>query len=181
MSDEKDPKIAKGRFGKLFDRSKQLAGSIIGEENMARVGETTNSIMGSVTDGLKNVGSGTIEGTVKRFNEAMPYIERGGFHIVEVELNLGVNPSIQPHLVPVRRLSEDEKITLLDEVRAEDKQLTLTILQSLYRALQVADVAKFDGFDFLRMEIEVCLLPAVKLVYSRRDGANIDPTTLKLE
>lgn len=180
MSDDpnkpKGPKV--GAIKRLLSGSKKLAGRVVGEEAMGTLERTTLSMIGFATDGLKNVSAGTVEATVRRFNEALPYIERAGFYVDQVELNLAINPSLTPHLIPVERLSDAEKQALLDEVRAEDKTLTLTILQSLFRAEALSNVAKFDDFEFMRLEIEVAVIPAVKLSYFRKtplpESANIE-------
>jgi hypothetical protein len=162
---DKEPKDpSRGAIGHLLNAARRVSKSVLGDDPV----EMAGMAYGATAEGLKNVGSSTLGATVRKFNEAIPFIERAGYTIEEVELSLGISPRIMPHLVPTHTLSEEEKVELLAEVRG--RTFITTVLNALFKAGDVATGIKFDGFTFMRLEIDVSILPAITLRFGKNDG-----------
>ncbi len=114
--------------------------------------------------GLKSLSGDTLGKTAQNFNEALPYIERAGYEVTEIEVGLGLDPKIVPHLNLREMISEEEKAALLEETR--DKKLINTILSSLFRASGARSKLKFKRFHFTSIELELSILPTVVLKFS---------------
>ena len=59
--------------------------------------------------GIKDFSGDTLAKTAERFNEALPYIERAGFDVTEIEVGLGLSPKVAPHLKIRELISEEEQ------------------------------------------------------------------------
>lgn len=165
--DHNQPEAKKGLFGHLFSGARKVTKNVLGDDPVEMAGMAYDATAG----GLKNVGSSTLAATVRKFNEAIPYIERAGYDIEEVELSLGISPKIMPHLVPTSTLSEEEQVELLAEVKG--KKFITTVLNALFKAGDVAQGIKFDGFTFMRLEIDVSILPAITLRFGKNEAVEL--------
>jgi len=113
--------------------------------------------------GIKDFSGDTLAKTAERFNEALPYIERAGFDVTEIEVGLGLSPKVAPHLKIRELISEEEQNLLLEET--SDRKLINTILSSLFRAIAAHKKLKFKKFHFSDMELELSILPTVVLKF----------------
>jgi hypothetical protein len=129
--------------------------------------------------GIKDFSGDTLSKTAERFNEALPYIERAGYDVTEVEVGLGLSPKVVPHLRIRELISEEEQLALIEETR--NKKLVNTILTSLFRASAAHSKLKFNKFHFSDMELELSILPTVVLKFrpNTEPASNMDLTALE--
>ena len=160
----------------LLKGAKKIGDWVLGDDTLDHTGKKVKELYDYTGEGLKNMGSGTLEGTVRRFNEAIPYIEKAGYQVTEVELGLGVTPSIIPHLAPTHVLGKEERASLLDEVK--DKTLITTVLTTLFKAGDMGRRVSFTGFDFMCLEIEVGIIPSITLRYKKNKASAEDESLL---
>lgn len=159
----------KSAIKEILKGAKRFGDWVLGDDTLDHTGKKVKDLYNFTGKGLKSVGSGTLDGTVRRFNEAIPYIEKAGFYVKEVEIGLGVTPNIVPHLVPTHVLDQEERKSLLKEVKG--KTLITTVLTTLFKSGDMGRRIKFDGFDFICLEIEVGIIPSITLRYRRNDDA----------
>ncbi|MFC3053317.1 hypothetical protein [Kordiimonas pumila] len=114
-------------------------------------------------NGLKGYSGDTLRKTTQSFNEAIPYIERAGYDITEIEVGIGLSPRITPHLRLREIIDDEERMAILHEVRG--KRLVHTILVSLFRATSARKNLNFQQFYFSDLEMELSLLPTVILKF----------------
>jgi|GEM_PF-952991 len=125
---------------------------------------SASDVYSATLGGLKNFSGDTLGKTAQNFNEAMPYIERAGYDVTEIEVGLGLDPKIVPHLHLRELISDEEKAALLEETK--DKKLINTILSSLFRASAARSKLNFKRFHFTSIELELSILPTVVLKFS---------------
>lgn len=144
----------------FFEKIRQ---SISGTENTSTWSETATNVYSSTVEGLKGYGGDALDKTAQNFNEALPYIERAGFAVTEIEVGIGISPKVVPHLRMVKAISVREREALLEEVI--EKKLIHTILTSLFSATAARKRLKFNRYHFTEIEMELSVLPSVTLKF----------------
>lgn len=113
---------------------------------------------------LSAVGAEKVQEVVTAFQQALPAISSAGYELTEFEIELGVTPKLIPHFKHVSRNIED-----VDAARdaLKDNKLGQVILGALLKAGDVQKQIKVAGFAFSHIEIEMGLIPSVRLQYKR--------------
>jgi hypothetical protein len=124
---------------------------------------SASEVFEATVGGLKTFSGDTLSKTAQTFNEALPYIERAGFDVTEIEVGMGLDPKIVPHLTLREIITDEEKAALLAET--QDRRLINTILSSLFRASAARSKLNFRHFQFDSLELELSILPTVVLKF----------------
>lgn len=148
---------------RLPDILEDIRQKLIGGESTQTWSENATSAYSATIEGLKEFSGDTLSKTAARFNEALPYIERAGYEVTEIEVGLGLSPKVVPHLRLRDMIDEAEKLALLEETK--DKKLVNTILGSLFRASAARNKLNFKKFHFSNIELELSILPTVVLKF----------------
>ena len=111
---------------------------------------------------LSAVGAQKVQELVTSFQQALPAIKSAGYEMTEFEVELGVTPKLIPHFRHAAKSIED-----IEAARAmlKDNKLGIMILVALLRAGDVHRQIKVAGFAFTHIEIELGLIPSVRLQY----------------
>jgi hypothetical protein len=111
---------------------------------------------------LSAVGAQKVQELVQSFQQALPAIKSAGYEMTEFEVELGVTPKLIPHFRHAAKSVED-----IDTARAmlKDNKLGMMILVALLKAGEVHRQIKVAGFGFTHIEIELGLIPSVRLQY----------------
>jgi hypothetical protein len=111
---------------------------------------------------LSAVGAQKVQELVSSFQQALPAIKSAGYEMTEFEVELGVTPKLIPHFRHAAKSVED-----IDSARAmlKDNKLGMMILVALLKAGDVHRQIKVAGFGFTHIEIELGLIPSVRLQY----------------
>ena len=123
---------------------------------------------------ITGYGADKLEETAERLNSVLPYIERAGFRVIEIEVNMGVTPAIIPHVQVDDVLPKAERPALMAEL--EGRPFATGILSSLFRAADFGKRIDLKGFDFFEIEIELGVIPSVTVKYAPRDGTEMVDT-----
>jgi hypothetical protein len=115
---------------------------------------------------LSVVGGEKIQEMVTSFQQALPTIKSAGYELTEFEIELGVTPKLIPHFRYSPR--SDEAVEGAREALRENKLGSL-ILGALLRAGAAHKQIKVAGFAFSHIEIELGLIPSVRLQYKNED------------
>lgn len=137
--------------------------ALLGRKSDHRWGSSASDAYKATVEGLKGVSGDALAKTASSFNDALPYIERAGYHVTEIEVGLGLSPKAVAHLELATMIPPEGRDALLDEVR--ERALVRTILQSLFRAADAREKLRFRGFHFTDMELELSVLPSVSLKF----------------
>ncbi len=115
---------------------------------------------------LKRLGSEKVQELISSFQQALPAIQMAGYELTEFEIELGITPKLIPHFRHADKSLED--IEGAREALRENKLGTL-ILGGLLKAGEVHRQIKVAGFCFTHIEIELGLIPSIRLQY-KNDG-----------
>lgn len=148
------------RLPEIFEDMRQ---ALLGRNKDHSWTASANDAYSATVGGLKELSGDTLTKTAARFNEALPYIERAGYDVTEIEVGLGLSPKVVPHLRMRELINEEEQQQLLSETT--DKKLVNTILSSLFKASAARSKLKFKKFHFTDIELELSILPTVVLKF----------------
>jgi hypothetical protein len=152
---------------RLPDYFEDIRQAFFGKSSQMNIQESAVQAYGTMARELKNLGGDTLSKTAQQFNEALPYIERAGYDVTEVEVALGLSPKVVPHLRLRELIEEDQQQALLEETQG--KTLINTILSSLFRASAARRKLNFKRFHFEEIELEIGIIPGVVLKFRPND------------
>lgn len=163
---------------RLPDILEDMRQKLLGRESTATWSENASSAYSVTVEGLKEFSGDTLGKTAARFNEALPYIERAGYEVTELEVGLGLSPKVVPHLRLKELIDDDAKLALLEETK--DKRLVNTILGSLFRASAARSKLNFNRFHFSDIELELSILPTVILKFKPNEANETGTTAVTI-
>ncbi len=111
---------------------------------------------------LKAFGAEKLDQTMVAFLSALPALQQAGYQLREFEIELGITPKIIAHFMPAP--ASVEGIAAAREALKANK-IGASMLSVLIRAGDVHRQIKVPGFDCAHMEIDVGVIPAVRLRY----------------
>ena len=111
---------------------------------------------------LKDLGSEKIQALMMSFQQALPAIQKAGYELTEFEVELGVTPKLIPHFRHAPRSAED--VARARELVRENR-LGALILSGLLKAGEVHQQINVAGFHFAHIEVELGVIPSVRLQY----------------
>jgi hypothetical protein len=129
------------------------------------VTETTVGIAQSASKTIADASAEAVKALVANMNEALPFIERAGYRVSEIELGLTVPPKIVMHLSLDGEISDAMREALLKD--CEGKWFTRQLIERLHNVRQIQRATEFVGMAFDEIEIEIALVPSVLLHYRK--------------
>lgn len=135
----------------------------------------TQQAMGAAaatTAKLSEAGAAKIQELIESFQRALPEIRSAGYDLTEFEIELGVAPKLIPHFRYAETGAED--VARAQEALRENK-LGSMILSALLKAGEVHGQIKVAGFGFSHVEIELGLVPSVRLQYKNEPEMKLLP------
>jgi hypothetical protein len=116
---------------------------------------------------LKQYGAEKLQETMAAFQASLPALRQAGYEMREFEIELGLTPKIIAHFMPAP--THEAAIAQAREA-LKDNKIGAAMLGVLARAGEVHRQIKAPGFTCAHMEIDVGLLPAVRLRYRADDA-----------
>jgi hypothetical protein len=113
---------------------------------------------------LTNLGSEKLQELVNSFQQAQPALGCAGYELTEFEIELGVTPKLIPHFRHAPRTAED--IGAAREM-LQNNRLGQMMLGALLKAGEVHKQVNVAGFGFSHIEIELGLIPSIRLQYKK--------------
>lgn len=113
---------------------------------------------------LSQVGADKIQELVTSFQHALPAIKSAGYELTEFEVELGVTPKLIPHFKHAQRSAENVEAA---KEMLKDNKLGQMMLGALLKAGDVHKQINVAGFGFSHIEIELGLIPSVRLQYKK--------------
>ncbi len=111
---------------------------------------------------LKAFGAEKLEQTMAAFLRALPALRQAGYQLREFEIELGITPKIIAHFMPTP--ARDDDVAAAREA-LKDNKIGASMLSVLSRAGIVHRQVQVPGFECAHMEIDVGVIPAVRLRY----------------
>ncbi len=115
---------------------------------------------------LKAFGAEKLQETMAAFLAALPPLRQAGYELREFEIELGITPKIIAHFMPWP-VSEDDIVAARELLKSN--KVGASMLSVLRRAGDVHRQVKVPGFSCAHMEIDVGVIPAVRLRYRAND------------
>lgn len=116
---------------------------------------------------LKAFGAEKLDDTLAAFIAALPPLKRAGYDLREFEVELGITPKIVAHFMATPASEDDKSRAQSDLV---GNKVGASMLAVLRRASEMRKLINVPGFGFAHMEIDVGLIPAVRLRYRADDA-----------
>ncbi len=148
---------------KLPEILEEARAALLGRKAGHRWSDSASEAYSATLEGLKDFSGDTLGKTADSFNETLPYIQRAGYRVLEIEVGLGLSPKLTAHLELVDVLEAEERQSLMAEV--EGRKLIKTILTALFRAADARKRLEFRQFHFAMLELELSILPTVTLKF----------------
>ena len=117
---------------------------------------------------LKQFGAEKLQETMAAFLSALPPLRQAGYELREFEIELGITPKIIAHFMPWPA-SEEDTAAAREALRVN--KVGASMLSVLRRAGDVHRQVKVPGFSCAHMEIDVGVIPAVRLRYRANDAS----------
>lgn len=151
-----------------FDEVRSQTGAAFAKVGKS-VGETTAGIARSASATIATASADAVKALVRNINEALPFVERAGYRVAEIELGLSVPPKVVMHLILDDEVSDEVRAALLKD--AEGKWFTRQLIERLHNVRQIQRATNFVGMAFDEIEVEIALIPSVILHYRKSHGA----------
>ncbi|MFT3809796.1 MAG: hypothetical protein QM698_07740 [Micropepsaceae bacterium] len=135
------------------------------------MGETTAGIAKSASATIASASSEAVKALVRNINEALPFIERAGYRVSEIELGLSVPPKVLLHMMLDDEISDEARAALLQD--ADGKWFTKQLIERLHNVRQIQRATNFVGMAFDEIEVEIALIPSVILHYRKAHGGRL--------
>lgn len=116
---------------------------------------------------LKAFGAEKLQETMAAFLGALPALRQAGYELREFEIELGITPKVIAHFMP-SQASEENVASAREALKGNG--VGLSMLSVLRRAADVHRQIRAPGFACAHMEIDVGVIPAVRLRYRAEDG-----------
>jgi len=132
-------------FDNLIDRAKQTAIDI-----KDKVGDPSSKVGDAVLDIISDL------------NDALPQLAKAGYTINELEIEVGIPPKLIPHFTVDESLVENNEHSLAG---LEGNKVGYALYKALSKASDLQQKIVINEMRFARIEIELGLVPAVRLSY----------------
>ncbi len=149
---------------RIFEGTRRWGEKFLGDESVRQVSEQARDWYAGTVSQAKGYGAEKIANAAKQFEDALPFVERAGYRVTEVEVSMGITPALIPHFVLERIVPPEEREALLIETRAHGKW-THNLIVSLFKAADLKGRIRFSDFSFCELEIEAGIIPNVTLKF----------------
>ena len=118
---------------------------------------------GGKLSNLKDAGVEKVKSTLKDFENALPIIKKAGYNLNELNISVGVPPSIIATF-NIKNVSQQEYKAALDEI--DSNKVGKAVLNALISASKMKEKLEIKSMTMNEIHVEIGLIPKVNLVYS---------------
>ena len=118
---------------------------------------------GEKLSNLKEVGVEKVKSTLKDFENALPIIKKAGYNLNELNVGVGLPPSIIASF-SIKKVSEKEYSAALDEI--DSNKVGKAVLNALNSASKMKEKLEIKSMTMNEIHVEIGLIPKVNLIYS---------------
>jgi hypothetical protein len=126
--------------------------------------QTAAGLKDKVGDPSARVGDAILD-VVSSLNDSLPHLAKAGYTMEELEIELGVPPKLIPHFTVDGTLVENAEQALTD---LEGNIIGPALFKALSKAAALQQKIVIKGMGFSRVEIELGIVPAVRLCYKQK-------------
>ena len=129
--------------------------------------QTAVGIKDKVGDPSARVGDAILE-VVSSLNDSLPHLAKAGYTMDELEIEIGVPPKLIPHFSVDGALVENAENAEQALTDLEGNIIGTTLFKALFKAATLQQKIVINGMSFSRLEIQLGLVPAVRLCYKQQ-------------
>ena len=118
---------------------------------------------GGKLSNLKDTGVEKVKSTLKDFENALPIIKKAGYNLNELNVGVGLPPSIIASF-SIKKVSEKEYSAALDEI--DSNKVGKAVLNALNSASKMKEKLEIKSMTMNEIHVEIGLIPKVNLIYS---------------
>ena len=118
---------------------------------------------GGKLSNLKDTGVEKVKSTLKDFENALPIIKKAGYNLNELNVGVGLPPSIIASF-SIKNVSEKENDAALDEI--DSNKVGKAVLNALNSASKMKEKLEIKSMTMNEIHVEIGLIPKVNLIYS---------------
>ena len=126
--------------------------------------QSAADLKGRVGDPSARVGEAILD-VVSSLNDSLPHLAKAGYIMEDLEIELGVPPKLIPHFTVDGALLGNAEHALTD---LEGNVLGSVLFKALLKAAALQQKIVIKGMRFSRVEIELGIVPAVRLCYKQK-------------
>ena len=126
--------------------------------------QTAVGIKDKVGDPSARVGDAILD-VVSSLNDSLPHLAKAGYTMGELEIEIGVPPKLIPHFTVDETLAEHTEQSLND---LKGNTIGYALFKALLKAADLQQKIVIDGMSFEGVEIELGLVPALRLCYKQK-------------
>ena len=142
-------------FDKIIRNAKQTADDLK---------EKAEVVSDKVTDSVNKV--------LDELNTATPSLKKAGYQLEEIEIEIGVPPKLIPRFSICQQQS-DSNAQIAEELKTN--RIGKNILKGLNAASSLQSKLKMSDMEFSHIEIEIGVVPTVKLRYRKLSKSENPP------
>ena len=129
--------------------------------------QTAVGIKDKVGDPSARVGDAILD-VVSSLNDSLPHLAKAGYTMEELEIEIGVPPKLIPHFSVDGALVENAENAEQALTDLEGNIIGTTLFKALFKAATLQQKIVINGMSFSRLEIQLGLVPAVRLCYKQQ-------------
>ena len=129
--------------------------------------QTAVGIKDKVGDPSARVGDAILD-VVSSLNDSLPHLAKAGYTMDELEIEIGVPPKLIPHFSVDGALVEKAENAEQALTDLEGNIIGTTLFKALFKAATLQQKIVINGMSFSRLEIQLGLVPAVRLCYKQQ-------------
>ena len=129
--------------------------------------QTAVGIKDKVGDPSARVGDAILD-VVSSLNDSLPHLAKAGYTMDELEIEIGVPPKLIPHFSVDGALVENAENAEQALTDLEGNIIGTTLFKALFKAATLQQKIVVNGMNFSRLEIQLGLVPAVRLCYKQQ-------------
>ena len=129
--------------------------------------QTAVGIKDKVGDPSARVGDAILD-VVSSLNDSLPHLAKAGYTMDELEIEIGVPPKLIPHFSVDGALVENAENAEQALTDLEGNIIGTTLFKALFKAEKKKKKIVINGMSFSRLEIQLGLVPAVRLCYKQQ-------------
>ena len=129
--------------------------------------QTAVGIKDKVGDPSARVGEAILD-VVSSLNDSLPHLAKAGYTMDELEIEIGVPPKLIPHFSVDGALVENAENAEQALTDLEGNIIGTTLFKALFKAATLQQKIVINGMSFSRLEIQLGLVPAVRLCYKQQ-------------
>ena len=119
---------------------------------------------------MGEMGMEKLKAVIDEVTSSFPLFEKAGFHVEEVQVEIGMTPKLMPRFKQVKEVSVSEQEALLQQ--AGEKKLVKFMLISLFKSSKMKNLITDPKLDFHGIEIDLTAVPSVRSIF--RSAKNCD-------